>query len=123
MKTRPLLDRHPNSGPIWKLHAGALMLQGKDSLQALRRAGELLPSDAETQFYLGNVLHDHGDLADAIASLHKAIALKPDFAEAHDSLGMALQAADRPGEAGAGHLPALEPGAKYAGGAGDPGDE
>ena len=114
MKTRPLLDRHPNSGPIWKLHAGALMLQGKDSLQALRRAGELLPSDAETQFYLGNVLHDHGDLADAIASLHKAIALKPDFAEAHDSLGMALQAADRPGEAVASYLRALELRPNYA---------
>jgi tetratricopeptide (TPR) repeat protein len=99
MKTRPLLDLHPNSGSLWKLHGGALMLQGKDSLVAMQRASELLPTDAETYFYLGNALHDHGDLAGAAASLRRALALNADFAEAHNSLGAALQDAGQAADA------------------------
>jgi tetratricopeptide (TPR) repeat protein len=108
MNTRPLLDLHPNSGSLWKLHAGALMLQGKDSLLAMQRACELLPTDAETHFYLGNARHDHGDLAGAAASLRRALALKADFAEAHDSLGAALQDAGQPADAAASFRRALE---------------
>jgi len=107
IKTRPLLDLHPNLGSLWKLHGGALMLQGKDSLAAMQRAGELLPTDAETHFYLGNALHDHGDLAGAEASLRRALALKADFAEAHDSLGSALQDAGQPANAAASFRRAL----------------
>jgi len=108
MKTRPLLDLHPNLGSLWKLHGGALMLQGKDSLAAMQRAGELLPTDAETHFYLGNARHDHGDLAGAAASLRRALALKADFAEAHDSLGAALQDAGQPADAATSFRRALE---------------
>lgn len=107
MKTRPLLEVHPNLGSIWKLYAGALMLQGKDSLPAMRRASELLPIDAETHFYLGNVQHDHGDLAGAMASQRRALVLKPQFAQAHDSLGLALQDAGKPAEAAASFRTAL----------------
>ncbi len=108
MKTRPLLERHPNLGSLWKLHAGALMLQGKDSLAGLQRASELLPKDAEVHFYLGNARHDCGDLAGATASLRRALALKADFAEAHDSLGTTLQDAGRPADAAASFRRALE---------------
>jgi tetratricopeptide (TPR) repeat protein len=108
MQTRPLLNLQPNSGPLWKLHAGALMLQGKDSLIAMQRAGELLPTDAEIHFYLGNARHDHGDLEGAAASLRLALALKADFAEAHDSLGAALQDAGQPADAAASFRRALE---------------
>jgi tetratricopeptide (TPR) repeat protein len=101
VKTRPLLDLHPNLGSLWKLYAGALMLQGKDSLLAMQRASELLPTDAETHFYLGNSRHDHGDLAGAATSLRRALALNADFAEAHDSLGAALQDAGQPADAAA----------------------
>jgi tetratricopeptide (TPR) repeat protein len=108
MRTRPLLDLHPNLGSLWKLHAGALMLQGKDSLAAMQRAGELLPTDAEMHFHLGNARHDHGDLAGAAASLRRALALKGDFAEAHDSLGAALLDAGQPESAAASFRRALE---------------
>jgi tetratricopeptide (TPR) repeat protein len=108
MKTRPLLDLHPNLGSLWKLHAGALMLQGKDSLAAMQRGSELLPSDAEMHFYLGNAQHDHGDLAGAAASLRRALELKADFAEAHDSLGSALQDAGQRADAAASFRRALE---------------
>jgi Flp pilus assembly protein TadD len=108
MRTRPLLELHPNAGSLWKLHAGALMLQGKDSLAAMQRAGELLPTDAEMHFHLGNARHDHGDLAGAAASLRHAVALKADFAEAHASLGAALQDAGQPADAAASFRRALE---------------
>jgi tetratricopeptide (TPR) repeat protein len=108
MRTRPLLELHPDLGSLWKLHAGALMLQGKDSLAAMQRASELLPMDAEMHFHLGNARHDHGDLAGAAASLRRALALKADFAEAHDSLGAALQEAGQPASAAASFRRALE---------------
>jgi tetratricopeptide (TPR) repeat protein len=108
MRTRPLLDLHPHLGSLWKLHAGALMLQGKDSLAAMQRASELLPNDAETHFYLGNARHDHGDLSGASVSLRRALELKADFAEAHDSLGAALQDAGQPADAAASFRRALE---------------
>jgi tetratricopeptide (TPR) repeat protein len=108
MRTRPLLDLHPNVGSLWKLHAGALMLQGKDSLAAMQRASELLPADAETHFYLGNARHDRGDLAGAAASLRRALALNANFAEAHGSLGAALQDAGQPADAAASLRRALE---------------
>jgi tetratricopeptide (TPR) repeat protein len=108
MKTRPLLDLHPNLGSLWKLHGGALMLQGKDSLAAMQRAGELLPTDAQTHFYLGNARHDHGDLAGAAASLRRALELQADFAEAHDGLGAVLLDAGQPVEAAASFRRALE---------------
>jgi tetratricopeptide (TPR) repeat protein len=108
MRTRPLLELHPNVGSLWKLHAGALMLQGKDSLAAMQRASELLPTDAEMHFHLGNARHDHGDLAGAAASLRRALALKADFAEAHDGLGAALQDAGQTADAAASFRRALE---------------
>ncbi len=108
LRTRSLLELHPNVGPLWKLHAGALMLQGKEALAAMQRAGELLPTDAEMQFHLGNARHDHGDLANAAASLRRAIALKADFADAHHSLGAVLQDAGQPADAAASFRRAIE---------------
>jgi tetratricopeptide (TPR) repeat protein len=84
------------------------MLQGKDALAAMQRTCELLPTDAETHFYLGNARHDHGDLAGAATSLRQALALNADFAEAHDSLGAALQDAGQPADAAASFRRALE---------------
>jgi len=44
----------------------------------------------------GRVLGDAGRLADAAACFRRAIALQPDFAEAHGNLGIALQRLGRP---------------------------
>src|SRR5689334_1888757 len=38
---------------------------------------------------LGNVLKEQGKLDSAVAQYHRALALKPDFAEAHNNLGNA----------------------------------
>ena len=39
---RALLARFPEVGVLWKILGVALLRQGKDALQALRRASELL---------------------------------------------------------------------------------
>ncbi|PAK10128.1 glycosyltransferase [Burkholderia ubonensis] len=44
----------------------------------------------------GNMLRAHGRLDDAIASYRRAVALKPDYAEAHSNLGNALRDAGDP---------------------------
>ncbi|KVM56401.1 hypothetical protein WJ58_13635 [Burkholderia ubonensis] len=44
----------------------------------------------------GNMLLAHGRLDDAIASFRRAVALKPDYAEAHSNLGNALRDAHDP---------------------------
>jgi len=41
-------------------------------------------------YNLGNDRYDHGDYDDAIAEYRKAVALKPEDADYHDSLGNAL---------------------------------
>jgi tetratricopeptide (TPR) repeat protein len=103
-----LLDRYPNLGLVWKMYGAALVLQGKEALHALRKANDLLPDDAETHFYLGNALHDHGEIAGAAASHRRALEIKPGLAEAHDGLGLALQDLGQLNEAAASHRRAIE---------------
>jgi len=50
-------------------------------------------------YNLGNVLKDQDRLDEAIESFHKALELKPDFAEAHNNLGNVLLAQGRLDEA------------------------
>ena len=50
---------------LWKILGVALMRQGKDALQALRRTTELMPHDAEAHGNLGAALHDQGQWAEA----------------------------------------------------------
>jgi tetratricopeptide (TPR) repeat protein len=72
-----LLKSHPDVGMLWKILGIALLRQGKDPLQALRRTTELLPQDAEAHANLGGVLHDQGRWAEALTSLHRALELRP----------------------------------------------
>jgi tetratricopeptide (TPR) repeat protein len=106
-RVRRLLDTHPNLGLGWKIYGAALVLQRKDGLNALRKASQLLPADAETYFYLGNAWHDRGDLPAAIDSHRRALELKPDLAESHDALGAALRDSGRLEEAAESHRRAL----------------
>src|SRR6516162_271181 len=48
---------------------------------------------------LGNVLKEQGKLDNAVAQYHRALALKPDFAEAHNNLGNTLKKQGRLDEA------------------------
>src|SRR3984885_11654794 len=81
-KVRKLLTMHPNVGMLWKILGVALMRQGKDALQALRKTTDLLPDDAEAHGNLGAALHDRGQWVDALASLRRALAIQPHHVEA-----------------------------------------
>jgi tetratricopeptide (TPR) repeat protein len=105
---RALLERRPDLGLVWKIYGAALVVQNKDALQALQRASQVLPNDAETHYYLGNVLHDRGQFSAAVARQRRAVELKPDFAEAYDSLGSALRDLGQLNEAVASHRRAIE---------------
>src|SRR5665647_3600095 len=59
-RARALLKLYSGSGVVWKHLSAALHMQGKDALQALRKAAELLPNDAAVRNNLGVVLQDLG---------------------------------------------------------------
>ena len=98
-KARALIERSPELGFAWKVHGAALLLQGKDALEALQQANQLLPVDAETHYYLGNALHARGELDSAVASLRRAIELRPRLVAARNDLGLVLRELGRLDEA------------------------
>jgi tetratricopeptide (TPR) repeat protein len=76
-RTRALLSTHPNAGILWKILSVALMRQGKDALQVLRRTAELMPHDAEAHGNLGAFQCDRGQWAEGLASLRRALEIQP----------------------------------------------
>jgi tetratricopeptide (TPR) repeat protein len=104
---RPLLERHPESGMLWKLSGVALWMQGRDPLSAFETAARLMPDDPESHGNLGNVLRARGRLDEAAASHRRAIEVKPDYAEAHNNLGSVLRDQQRYDDAVASYRRAL----------------
>ena len=90
-KARLLLEQHPNAGIVWKLLGLSLHMQGKEALPALQTAATLLPQDAEAQINLAGALRLKGELEEAAACCHRALQARPDFAEAHNNLGVILK--------------------------------
>lgn len=82
--------RCPGDGIAWKALGTALQVQGKDGLEALRRAVQLLPADAEARANLGSLLMGRGELDAAVSVLQAALAIDPRLAPAHCNLGDAL---------------------------------
>jgi tetratricopeptide (TPR) repeat protein len=98
-KVRKLLTMHPKAGMLWKILGVTLMRQGKDALQALRRATDLLPHDAEAHGNLGAALHDRAQWSEALVSLRRTLEIQPhnvealvDAADAMKALGQAREA-------------------------------
>lgn len=87
-----LLASFPDDGMLWKILGVALLSQGQDALSALRRAAELLPSDAEVHNSLGNALEDAGQIAAAEASYRYAMRLQPGYLPALYNLSSLQQA-------------------------------
>jgi tetratricopeptide (TPR) repeat protein len=88
---RELLLRYPESGLAWHALGAALRMQGKDPLQALQRATQLLPDEAGVHSDLGNALAAVGQMNAALASYRRALALDPRLAAGHSNLGNALR--------------------------------
>jgi tetratricopeptide (TPR) repeat protein len=91
-RARALLALHPDDGMLWKILGVALLRQRKDALQALRRAAELIPEDAEAHGNLGAALYERGQWAEALLSLRRVLELQPDNVEALVDCANALKA-------------------------------
>jgi tetratricopeptide (TPR) repeat protein len=113
-KSRELLERQPNSGVVWQILGLSLSRQGKDALQALEMAAQLLPGDPGAHNNLGNALGRLGRLDEAVTSFRRALRLSPDLAEAHQNLGRALLDLRRIDEAAASCRRAIELKPRYA---------
>jgi tetratricopeptide (TPR) repeat protein len=98
-QARALLAANPNDGMLWKILSVALVRQGRDALQALRRTAELMPLDGEAHCNLGAALHDQGEWTAALLSLQRALALQPHNVEALVDAANALRALGRAHEA------------------------
>ncbi len=98
-RARTLLGTNPNDGMLWKILSVALVRQGRDALQALRRTAELMPVDGEAHCNLGAALHDHGQWDAALTSLQRALTLQPHNVEALVYAANALRALGRAREA------------------------
>ncbi|MFA7241736.1 MAG: tetratricopeptide repeat protein [Sulfuricellaceae bacterium] len=107
-QARLLLERHPDSGIVWKALGVALRMQGKEALPVLQKAVELSPDDAEAHSNLANELQDLRQLDDAVASYQRALEINPDFAGVHGNLGKALRDLGRLDSAAASHAQALK---------------
>jgi tetratricopeptide (TPR) repeat protein len=109
------LDANPSEGLYWLSYARALLKSGQapEALRILEqaKAGGLSgaplealmidalaaapPDDAAALFSLGNAHMADGDYEKAIESYRRAVAAKPDFAEAHFRLGSVLSETGR----------------------------
>ena len=91
--------------------AGVRLLNAGDPDGAegeLRRALELRPDSAETQYKLANACKELGKLAEAERHYRGALALDPGRAEAHNNLGATLQLMESPEAAQASYRRAIE---------------
>jgi tetratricopeptide (TPR) repeat protein len=96
---RRLLTTHPNVGMLWKILGVALIRQGKDALQALRRTTDLMADDAEAHRNLGAALCGQGQWALGVESFRRARALASQDAECLVETADALRALGRAREA------------------------
>lgn len=85
------LAQLPNSGELWKILSVSLGMQGKPALQALTRAAELLPHDAEAHSNLGHAQRAERRFEEAVASYQRALQINPGFTAARKFLDAALR--------------------------------
>jgi tetratricopeptide (TPR) repeat protein len=105
---RTLLAQQSDWGLAWKALGVCLRVQRKEALEALRRAAELLPEDAEAQGNYANALADARRYPEAVAAYRRSIAIEPGRATSHNDLGLALRALGAFAEAEASHRRACE---------------
>lgn len=89
-QAQSLLNQYPDGGFIWKVLGAAQQMQGKDALQALQKATELMPDDSETHNNLGAYLVKAEQFQAAEACCRRALQINKKSATAHYNLGNAL---------------------------------
>src|SRR5215218_9227965 len=88
-----LVRRHPRLDMLYNI-LGAACIGLEDFAKAdtaLAKAAMLDPSDAEIHNNHGIALGSLGRLEEAIAAYRRALAIRPDYAEAHYNLGNACR--------------------------------
>jgi tetratricopeptide (TPR) repeat protein len=111
---RAALREQSDAGILWKALSVSLSLQGRDALDASRRAALLLPNDAEAHANLGNALLRSACFEDAAASYGRALELDPRVAEVYNNLGNALRGSGKLDEALASYRRAIERNPRFA---------
>jgi tetratricopeptide (TPR) repeat protein len=84
---REIVLAAPQSGLAWKALGVALQMQGKEALQPLERATQLLPDDPDCHGNLGAALRRMGRLEEAMRCFRRALGLKPGIPELWNNLG------------------------------------
>jgi tetratricopeptide (TPR) repeat protein len=86
-----LLAINPESVPAhaWKSQAHVRSEDFDAALPHVRRAAELAPDDAAMQYNAAAILLQIGEVKEGIATLERAVALRPDFPLARKQLGYA----------------------------------
>ena len=107
-KSRSLLTLYPDAAMLWKILSVALMRQGKNALEALRKTTQLMPNDAEAFSNLGAALHDRAQWQEALASLSRALSLQPNDVQALVDSANSLRALGRGRDAVAHYQRALQ---------------
>jgi O-antigen ligase len=90
-----LIKQYPNNTVYWKSRVRVLYtLSNIDpsfsplALEAIKKTAEMAPNDAQIIYNKGVLQGQNGDNLGAIDSLKKAVALKPDYADAQFALGV-----------------------------------
>ncbi len=108
--------RFPRHGFGWKMLGAAYqqMGRGKEAIGPMKKAVELLPSDAAVHSNLGVILNDLDWADEAIASYRRALKIRPDYVMALNNLSNTLHEVGRLEEAAASYRKALLLNPEYA---------
>ena len=98
-RARALLRLTPRVGIVWKILSVAILRQGRDALQEMVFAAELMPDDAEAHHNLAAALNDRGKWVEGLACLERALSLAPGNVDVLVDTGDTLRALRRPAEA------------------------
>ncbi len=86
---------HPNDIVFWKTRVRVFYTLGQLdpsylplALEAIKKAAELAPTDADVSYNLGVLYGQNGDIKDAVNTLENTIRLKSDYSNAYYALGI-----------------------------------
>ena len=111
-----ITSKEPTNAHAFSLLAMACVHTQKlpEAQQAIRRAIELSPQNADFHLTAANIEQDCGHLDAAVALLRQALRLQPAFAQAHNNLGIILSDLGKVEEAGHAFTEAIRLKPQYA---------